>query len=79
MTRPGRLCYIANGVGRPLPESIGDRIRNDLTGPAATSGDPISTAIASDGERRGGPEMGRLTGLLPSSADQPTQRSGKKA
>jgi hypothetical protein len=38
MTRLGRLHYIANGVGRPLPESIGDRIRNDLTGSAATPG-----------------------------------------
>jgi hypothetical protein len=35
MTRLGRLRYIANGVGRPLPESIGDRIRNlrDERGP----------------------------------------------
>jgi hypothetical protein len=32
MTRPGHLRYIANGVGRPLPESIDERIRNDLTG-----------------------------------------------
>jgi hypothetical protein len=40
MTRPGRLRDIANGVGRPLPESIGDRIRNDLTGSAVTPGHP---------------------------------------
>ena len=38
MTRPGRLRYFANGVGRPLPESIRDRIRNDLTSSAATPG-----------------------------------------
>jgi hypothetical protein len=38
MTRPGRLRDTANGVGRPLPESIRDRIRNDLTGSAATPG-----------------------------------------
>jgi hypothetical protein len=36
MTRTGPLRYIANGVGPPLPESIGDRVRNDLTGSAAT-------------------------------------------
>jgi hypothetical protein len=36
MTRPGRLRYFANGVGRPLPESIRDQIRNDLTGSTAT-------------------------------------------
>ena len=46
MTRPGRLRYIANGVGRPLPESIGDRIRNDLIGPAATPGHLIRSMIA---------------------------------
>jgi hypothetical protein len=46
MTRPGRLRYIANGVGRPLPESIGDRIRNDLTGGAATPGHLIRSMIA---------------------------------
>ncbi|MDT5370469.1 MAG: hypothetical protein QOC62_4900 [Mycobacterium sp.] len=41
MTRPGHLRYIADGVGRPLPESIGDRIRNNLTGSAATPGQLI--------------------------------------
>src|SRR5258705_11375710 len=46
MTRPGRLCYKANGVGRPLPESIGDRIRNDLAGSAATPGHPIRSMLA---------------------------------
>jgi hypothetical protein len=38
MTRTGRLRNIANGVGRPLPESIRYRIRNDLAGSAATPG-----------------------------------------
>ena len=46
MTRPGRLRYIADGVGRPLPESIGDRIRNDLTGSAATPGHLIRSMLA---------------------------------
>ena len=46
MTRPGRLRYIANGVGRPLPESIGDRIRNDLTGSAATPGHLMRLMLA---------------------------------
>lgn len=46
MTRPGRLRYIANGVGRPLPESIGDRIRNDLTGSTATPGQLIRSMLA---------------------------------
>jgi hypothetical protein len=46
MTRPGRPRYIANGVGRPLPESIGDRIRNDLTGSAATPGHLIRSMLA---------------------------------
>jgi hypothetical protein len=46
MTRPGRLRYFANGVGRPLPESIGDRIRNDLTGRAATPGHLMRSMIA---------------------------------
>jgi hypothetical protein len=46
MTRPGRLRYIANGVGRPLPESIRDRIRNDLTGSAATPGHLMRSMIA---------------------------------
>jgi len=46
MTRPGRLRYIANGVGRPLPESIGDRIRNDLTGSAATPGHLMRSMLA---------------------------------
>ena len=46
MTRPGRLRYIANGVGRPLPESIRDRIRNDLTGSAATPGHLIRSMLA---------------------------------
>jgi hypothetical protein len=45
MTRPGHLRYIANGVGRPLPESIGDRIRNNLTGSAATPGHLIRSMI----------------------------------
>jgi Family of unknown function (DUF5313) len=45
MTRPGHLRYIANGVGRPLPESIGDRIRNDLTGGAARPGHLIRSMI----------------------------------
>jgi hypothetical protein len=44
MTRPGHLRYIANGVGRPLPESIDDRIRNDLTG--ATPGHLIRSMLA---------------------------------
>jgi Family of unknown function (DUF5313) len=46
MTRPGRLRDIANGVGRPLPESIGDRIRNDLTGSAATPGQLMRSMLA---------------------------------
>jgi hypothetical protein len=46
MTRPGRLRYIANGVGRLLPESIGDRIRNDLTGSAATPGHLMRSMLA---------------------------------
>ena len=46
MTRPGRLRYIANGVDRPLPESIGDRIRTDLTGSAATPGHLIRSMLA---------------------------------
>jgi Family of unknown function (DUF5313) len=45
MTRPGHLRYIANGVGRPLPESIGDRIRNNLTGSAATPAHLIRSMI----------------------------------
>ena len=45
MTRPGHLRYIADGVGRPLPESIGDRIRNDLTGSAARRGHLIRSMI----------------------------------
>ena len=45
MTRPGHLRYIANGVGRPLPESIGDRIRNNLTGSVATPGQLIRSMI----------------------------------
>jgi hypothetical protein len=46
MTRPGRLRYIANELGRPLPESIGYWIRNDLTGPAATTGRLIRSMLA---------------------------------
>jgi|SRR3954471_2491035 hypothetical protein len=46
MTRPGRLRYIANGVDRPLPESIGDRTRNDLTSSAATPGHLIRSMLA---------------------------------
>jgi hypothetical protein len=47
MTRPGRLRYIATGVGRPLPESIGDRIRNDLTGSSgATPGHLMRSMLA---------------------------------
>ena len=46
MTRPGRLRYTANGFGRPLPESLRDRIRNDLTGSAATPGHPIRSMLA---------------------------------
>jgi hypothetical protein len=46
MTRAGRLRYFANGVGRPLPESIGDRIRNDLTGSTATPGHLIRSMLA---------------------------------
>src|ERR1700681_2556038 len=38
MTRPGRL--------RPLPESLRDRIRNDLTGCAATPGHLIRSMLA---------------------------------
>jgi hypothetical protein len=45
MTRPGHLRYIADGVGRPLPESIPDRIRNDLNGSAATPGHLIRPMI----------------------------------
>lgn len=46
MTRLSGLRYIANGVGRPLPESIGDRIRNDLTGSAARPGQLIRSMPA---------------------------------
>jgi hypothetical protein len=46
MTRHGRLRYIANGVGRPLPESIRDQIRNDLTGGAATPGHLMRSMLA---------------------------------
>ena len=46
MTRPGRLRNIANGVGRPLPESIRDRIRNDLTSSAATPGHLVRSMLA---------------------------------
>ena len=46
MTRLGRLRYIANGVGRPLPESIRDRIRNDLTSSAATPGHLVRSILA---------------------------------
>jgi len=43
--RPGRPRYIADGVGRPLPESIRDRIRTDLTS-AATRGHVICSMLA---------------------------------
>ena len=46
MTRPGSLRYIANGVDRPLPESIRDRIRNDLTSSAATPGHLVRSLLA---------------------------------
>jgi hypothetical protein len=46
MTQPGRLRYIANGVGRPLPESIDDPIRNHLIGRAATPGQLIRSMLA---------------------------------
>ena len=46
MTRPGSLRYIANGVDRPLPESIRDRIRNDLTSSAATPGHLLRSMLA---------------------------------
>ena len=46
MTRFGRLRNIANGVGRPLPESIGDRIQNDPTASAATPGQLIRSMLA---------------------------------
>jgi hypothetical protein len=46
MTRPGSLRYIANGVDRPLPESIRDRIRNDLTSSAATPGHLVRPILA---------------------------------
>jgi len=46
MTRPGSLRYIADGVGRPLPESIRDRIRNDLTSSAATPGHLVRSMLA---------------------------------
>jgi hypothetical protein len=46
MTRPGRPRNIANGVGRPLPKSIRDRIRNDLTSSAATPGHLIRPMVA---------------------------------
>jgi hypothetical protein len=46
MTRPGRLRYIANAVGQPLPESIPDQIRNDLAGSAATPGHLIRSMLA---------------------------------
>jgi hypothetical protein len=46
MTRPGRLRYIVNGVGRPLPENICDRIRDDLTGSAATPGHLMRSMLA---------------------------------
>jgi len=46
MTRPGSLRYIANGVDRPLPESIRDRIRNDLTSSAATPGHLVRSMLA---------------------------------
>ena len=46
MTRPGSLRYVADGVGRPLPESIRDRIRNDLTSSAATPGHLVRSILA---------------------------------
>ena len=46
MTRLGRPRYTANGVDRPLPESIRDRIRNDLTSSAATPGQLIRPMVA---------------------------------
>jgi hypothetical protein len=46
MTRPGSLRYVADGVGRPLPESIRDRIRNDLTSSAATPGHLVRSLLA---------------------------------
>ena len=46
MTRPGSLRYVADGVGRPLPESIRDRIRNDLTSSAATPGHLVRSMLA---------------------------------
>jgi hypothetical protein len=46
MTRPGRLRNLANGLGRPLPESIRDQIRNDLTSSAATTGDLMGSMLA---------------------------------
>ena len=46
MTRPGSLRYIADGVDRPLPESIRDRIRNDLTSSAATPGHLVRSMLA---------------------------------
>jgi hypothetical protein len=46
MTRPGRLRNIANGVGRPLPESIRDRIRNGLASSAATPGHLMRSMLA---------------------------------
>ncbi|HXL62469.1 MAG TPA: DUF5313 family protein [Mycobacterium sp.] len=45
MTRLGRPRYTANGVDRPLPESIRDRIRNDLTSSAATPGHLIRSML----------------------------------
>ena len=35
-TRPGPLRYIAYSFGRPLPDSMRDWVRNDLTGDHAT-------------------------------------------
>jgi hypothetical protein len=46
MTRPGRLRNISNGVGRPLPESIRYRIRNDLASSAATPGHLMRSMLA---------------------------------
>jgi hypothetical protein len=46
MTRPGRLRYIANSVGPPLPENTLDRIRNDRTGSAATPGHLMRSMLA---------------------------------
>ena len=46
MTRPGRLRYIANGFGRPLPESLRDQIRNDLTSSTATPGHLMRSMLA---------------------------------